>query len=657
MGRWSAIWLLIGGSSHGIDGSSDALALSPASSSACWCWAVAGLWWRLNSGPIQLDAFTPWLVSAIEENFGSRERVEVGGTQFERTENGGAAVRVRDIVVRDPDGTVVARAPKAEFRVSGMSFLSGHMRAESLNLVGAAMAVRIEPDGNVTVFASGADKHPIATATVPGAAALVNRQGGKQETKQDKPVPSAAAPATVSSSQVQPAPPRPTSDSIAALLSWIDGIGETGLDGHDLHELGLKDGSLTVDDARTGKRWTFQDISLSIERPHGGGVVVTVGSDNPDSPWGLTASIKPGRDGYRSIELEARHVAADDLLLASRLGDGSMQISLPLSASLRGEIGPNGVPQSLTGRVVADAGFINDANDDDSRLDIDHAEFKINWDAESRLLSVPFQILSGGNRITMLGQVEAPARGTWPVVSSRSAAARSCSMRPARQGDPLILNRIALSGQFDPVKKRFILDHGDLGNNDVGVAMSGNADYSSGDLRLAAGVAATRMSADALKRLWPVFVSPKVRDWFNEHLISGNLERLVIGANAPLDTLKAGGPPLPDDGLTIDALATNCVIKPVEGLPALHDADLTVHIVGRDAQIAVGKATADLASGRRLVLSSGLFEVPDTDPREPPARVHFKIDGPVPAAADLSPWTACATPRVCPSTRRRRTAQ
>jgi Protein of unknown function len=594
----------------------------------------AGLWWRLNSGPIQLDAFTPWLVSAIEENFGSRERVEVGGTQFERTENGGAAVRVRDIVVRDPDGTVVARAPKAEIRVSGMSLLSGHMRAESLNLVGAAMAVRIEQDGNVTVFASGADKHPIAIATVPVAGALTGLQDGKQQTKPEKSLPSVAAPATASTSQAQLAPPRPTSDSIAALLSWIDGIGETGLDGHDLHQLGLKDGSLTVDDARTGKRWTFANISLSIERPRGGGVVVTVGSDNPDSPWGLTASIKPGRDGYRSIELEARQVAADDLLLASRFGDGSLQISLPLSASLRGEIGPNGVPQSLTGRVVADAGFINDANTNDTRLDIDHAEFKINWDADSRVLSVPFQILSGGNRITTLGQVEAPAVAPGPW-SFKIGGGTVVLAAPGATGDALILNRIALSGQFDPVKKRFVLDHGDLGNNDIGVAMSGNADYSSGELRLAAGLAGTRMPAETLKRLWPVFVSPKVRDWFNEHLISGNLERLVIGANAPLDTLRAGGPPLPDDGLTVDALATNCVIKPVEGLPALHDADLTVHIVGRNAQIAVGKATADLASGRKLVLSSGLFEVPDTEPHEPPARVHFKLDGPVPAAAEL----------------------
>src|ERR1700733_14586857 len=279
-----------------------------------------GLWWRLDSGPIQLDAFTPWLLSAIEDNFGSNERVEVGGTQIERTENG-AAVRVRDIVVRDPDGTVVASAPKAEIRLSGLSLLRGHMRAESLNLVGAALAVRIEQDGAVTVFAAGGNKHPIATAASPLTAAC----GERQQIKQDKYPPGQSAPAAGAglavSPQSQPALPRPPSESIAALLSWIDGIGETGLDGHDLRELGLKDGSLTVDDQRTGKRWTFENISLSLERPHGGGIVVTIGSDNPDHPWGMTASIKPTRDGYRSIAIEARQVSANEVLLAARFGD------------------------------------------------------------------------------------------------------------------------------------------------------------------------------------------------------------------------------------------------------------------------------------------------------------------------------------------------
>ena len=126
-----------------------------------------------------------------------------------------------------------------------------------------------------------------------------------------------------------------------------------------------------------------------------------------------------------------------------------------------------------------------------------------------------------------------------------------------------------------------------------------------------------------------------MRDWFNEHLISGTRRAHRDCGERAVRTLKAGGPPVPDDGLSIEALATGCVIRPVDGLPALRDADLNVHIVGRDAVVSVGKATADLPSGRKLVLSSGVFEVPDTAPHPPPARVRFKLDGPVPAAAEL----------------------
>jgi len=613
--------------------------------SAIWlgifgCLVVLGcvaLWWRLGNGPIQLNVVTPWLASAIEENFGSSHHVEVGGTQIERTENGDTAVRLRDIVVRDADGIVVASAPKAEVHVSGMSLLSGHMRAESLNLVGAEMAVRIEADGGVIIFA-GADKHPIATASVPGtaAAALLRSSQQKREAiaQGTSEAPRAGpAPAAAPASDVQQVPAHRARDVFAALLSWIDGIGETGLDGHDLRELGLKNGNLTVDDERTGKHWTFQDISLSAERVHGG-VEVTVGSSNPARPWALTAAVTPTRQGYRKIQLEARRVSASDLLLASRLDDGKVHVDMPLSASISGEIGPDGLPQNFAGRIVADAGSIGDAADDDGVVAIDRAEFKLNWDAETRILSVPFQILSGGNRITLLGQIEAPKEigGTWQfkigggtvVLNSANAAS-----------EPLVLNRIAVGGRYDAAKQRLSVDEGDVGNTGVGLAMSGNIDFAGGNPRLAAGLAGTRMPVDAFKRLWPVFIQPKVREWFNEHLLSGTLERIVIAVNAPLDSLKATGPPVPDDGISIDALVTGCVIRPVEGLPALRDADLNVHIVGRDAVVSLSKATADLASGRKLTVSSGVFEVPDTAPVAPPARVRFKLEGPVPAAVEL----------------------
>ena len=69
---------------------------------------VLGLWWRLSSGPIELNVATPWLKAAIEENFGGNHSVSVGGTQLERDERGRTSLRLRDIVVRDGDGTIVA---------------------------------------------------------------------------------------------------------------------------------------------------------------------------------------------------------------------------------------------------------------------------------------------------------------------------------------------------------------------------------------------------------------------------------------------------------------------------------------------------------------------------------------------------------------------
>ena len=112
-----------------------------------------GLWWRLGAGPINLDVATPWLAAAIEDNIGHGNTVEVGGTQIERAGRIRIAVRIRDIVVRDRDQVVVATAPKAEVKLSGTALLMGRLRAESLNLVDAELAVRITPDGQVTVSA------------------------------------------------------------------------------------------------------------------------------------------------------------------------------------------------------------------------------------------------------------------------------------------------------------------------------------------------------------------------------------------------------------------------------------------------------------------------------------------------------------------------
>ena len=142
------------------------------------------------------------------------------------------------------------------------------------------------------------------------------------------------------------------------------------------------------------------------------------------------------------------------------------------------------MPQIATARLVAETGSLGYLNDDDSRLTFDRAEFKLNWEAGTRLLSVPFQILSGGTRLTLLGQIEAPleAGGIW---SFKIGGGTIVLTSPGAASDPpFVLNRIAVSGRYDAGKQRFIMDEGDIGNTSVGVAMSGNMDFSGGDRAL-----------------------------------------------------------------------------------------------------------------------------------------------------------------------------
>src|SRR4051812_49535926 len=201
-----------------------------------------GLWWRLGAGLINLDIATPWLAAAIEDNIGHGNTVEVGGTQIERAGRIRIAVRIRDIVVRDHDHVIVATAPKAEVKLSGAGLLMGHLRAESLNLVDAELAIRIAPDGTVTVSAGDTAK-PLATGVAS------KREAGLPPTFPRNgvpPPPFGTAPASPDASQTAP---QPTAQSgILQGLDWLDSLSLTGLDGQNLNEIGLKNGNLIVDD-------------------------------------------------------------------------------------------------------------------------------------------------------------------------------------------------------------------------------------------------------------------------------------------------------------------------------------------------------------------------------------------------------------------------
>ncbi len=571
---------------------------------------VAGVWLRLLAGPIEINFISPWLAAAIEQNIGPAHRVAIGGTQIERDDAGRTAVRIRDMQIRDADGMVVASAPKAEVALSGTSLLQGEVRARRVSLVGAELSVRIEEDGQVTI-STGDEKRPLAVTP-----AIVK-----------------AAP----SSGRSPAGDAPVSGStgierFVGLIAWLDRVSARGLDGQGLGEIGLKNGILKVDDLRTDKHWVFEHINFSVNRP-GHGISIRLSSEDQARPWMIAASMRQTGVQRRLVSIDLKQVSTKDLFLATRIGSGELHADVPLSGSIRAEIGPDSLPRIVEGKIIAGAGLIGDPADIGGHFRIDHADVTLDWDAERRNLTMPFQILAGANRFTLLSRFEAPGLPEEPWRVTVTGGSVVLSEGPG-DPQPIVLNKVLLRANLDLVRQRVDLVQGDIAGGGIAGFLNGSFDFS-GEPRLAAGIAVTPMSAPVMKKVWPVFVATKVRNWVVDNVYSGDIERIDIATNSPIENLKEDGPPIPQDGLSVDITVRNAVFRPVVGLPPITDADLTTSIKGRRVLVSVGRGVVDLGGGRKLTVSNGVFEVPDTHPKSPPARAQFRVDGPVPAALEL----------------------
>src|SRR5690606_3119687 len=127
-------------------------------------------------------------------------------------------------------------------------------------------------------------------------------------------------------------------DRFVGLVAWLDHISTLGLDGQGLGEIGLKNGILKVDDLRTDKHWTFEHINFSVNRP-GDGISVRLSSEDEARPWAIAASIRQTGIQRRLVGIDLQQVSTKDLFLATRIGSGQFHADVPLTGSIRAEIG------------------------------------------------------------------------------------------------------------------------------------------------------------------------------------------------------------------------------------------------------------------------------------------------------------------------------
>ena len=319
-------------------------------------------------------------------------------------------------------------------------------------------------------------------------------------------------------------PPRPrrrapdsAPNGLLAGLDWLDSLSLTGLDGQNLNEIGLKNGNLIVDDQQRGNKWNFDNISLSLRRPSGGGVALSVGEEGSHA-WSLRVLVGPPANGVRSVDIRADKVSTTNILLALRLKDLTYSADLPLTGELKGELGRDGLPTYFRGKITAGAGTIIDSDTPDYPMAIDSAEMNVEWDSARRVLLAPFKIISGANRITLLAHLEPPNDNIpdWQLGFS---------------GGTIVLAGIdnETAADLQPHRDRHALRHrkapraADPGQHQQRRNRH-RRNRQSGLCRRAAPDARICGNADvgvALKRIWPTLIVPEVREWVIERVERG----------------------------------------------------------------------------------------------------------------------------------------
>src|SRR5262249_29013986 len=236
---------------------------------------------------------------------------------------------------------------------------------------------------------------------------------------------------------------------------------------------------------------------------------------------------------------------------------------------------------------------------------MDEASGEMHGDAANPVLHIPVALQSGANRVRFLAHLQPPQQSgdPWTLVVNNGSVMLGSAERT--RDPPLVFDRIALQARIDTAKRRIAVKQGELMGIAGGASLSAQIAFPEAETRLSRGVIGTRMPMLPLKRLWPAFVVPPLRAWVIDHFPSGTVDHLEIATNAPWNTLKPGGPPVPETGMSGEISGT-VSLKPIDTLPAIRDANMVAKFTGRTATVTLGRGTGDLPTGREIPGAHGI---------------------------------------------------
>jgi len=522
-----------------------------------------------------------WVTMRIEDRLDAGMpggSMDIGRTRLIIGTEWPPAVSLGDVTISDATGL-----PIAELELLKINFSPGQLRAERMELHGAVVTLRREPDGRFDLsFRNG-------------------REG-----------------------------PSGRTESLGEILNDVEAVFDTPALSH-MRTIRVEDSILQYEDARAASFWEAADAEATLERDDDKiGIRLRFGLNyGGEIPAESEIAIESFRNSSRAT-LAARisGLRATDFSSQTPALAWLSVIDAPVSGSVRTQLDDRGALEAMSGTLEIGEGSLHSSpstrpvNFRSARayFGYDPASGRVRFDE----LSLQTDVLA----LTAEGHAyPGDAVNGWPQTILGQFRFGEISANPDLVGNtPITFDSGALDFrlQLDP----FAVSVGQLVLLDGETRLAGSGEISAGPNGWQSSLDATanRLTPEGVVALWPQGLVSNTREWIAENVLDGTIRDVSAGLR-----VAPGQEPV----ASLSFKFTDATVRYLNTLPVVTDGTGFASIHGRKFSLSVEQGLVTAPNGGRLDVADTHIEIADIVPYPARLDVNLHAEGEIPAVLSL----------------------
>ena len=573
--------------------------------------ALAGSFmWRLSQGPVALTFLRSTVQSTINSSLAGMQ-VKIGDVIIERDQDTGSPrIRLRDIRLMDPDGNMIARAPRAAIEVSAAALLTGKVVPEQLDLIGPRIMARRMLNGTLQLGFG-----------VTGLDQKVSQTGAKGDR--------AIAAPDVTAAQEQPG-----TNLIDYLRKEIAADQRGVSPVSSVMAVRITHASISIYDEANDALWFAPKANLVVRRmPYGFALFADASIASGKEPW-RTEVVANYRIADHRFAVSARLfdlVPADlsnQVFALSQLA----QVRLPLSGHAEVEFTDTGQLTKASAELTVSAGMVGFPGYISEPIIVDEGLLRFDYEPSTGDIVIGNSaIFVGGSQAQLDGRIE-PQRDATGHLKSVRLSIKAHNVAIDAQGgirNPFIFDNVTFTGVASVANARLDVENLTFQSGDALARIKGYFLGEDGGIGIYLAGAMRNVTAGMVKKLWPPVVAPGARAWIADNVIAGYIPDGTFQIGLPAKVIDAAlhDATVPDNLVKAKFSLAGLKFRYFEDLPPIANGKGEALLTGNNFRIDGGGGSVTLASGHVLEVVKGDIAITDLAARQSPAVINVEAAG------------------------------